>query len=103
MGSETYAEALVKKYKGKTVEILFDSEWGKRFYSEYEVNNKATLVGKIIDSDSICLNVEVEIKSSSSSHKRIVSINTWMILSVTEYIKGVSQVFAFRNQIRGKQ
>ena len=89
--SATYASALVKKYKGKKVEILFDSDWGQRLYAEVNINNKAVVIGTIIDSDAICLNVEVEVETANRKYKRIISINSWQILSVS-FLLSLKQV-----------
>ena len=98
----TYAEAVFSKYSGKKVEILFDSDWGVRMYSDFQVNNKPTIIGHIVGADGDCLDILVNIKSKQNTVEKVLSINSWAILSISEYTE-TSQVFAFTKQVLGKQ
>jgi hypothetical protein len=100
---KSYGEILAEKYTGKTVEILFDSDWGQRFYSDYSINNKPTIIGEIMGAEDNCLDLRVSIISNNITVTKIMSVNSWSILSVSEYDNSASQVLAFTNQIHGRQ
>jgi len=101
--NRTYAEVLAEKYAGRTVEILFDSDWGQRLYAEFSINNKPTVVGEIIGAEDNCLDLKVNIISQNIIVTKVMSVNAWSILSVSEYDDKTSQVLAFTHQVLGKQ
>lgn len=103
MTEDTYAEALFEKYKGKVVEILFDSNWGMQKWADFDIANKPVMVGEIVDAVASCVDVKVSIQTDTGYAHKVISVNSWSIMSVSEYDPNLSHIFAFKKQVMGKQ
>jgi len=101
--NKTYAEVLAEKCKDQDVGIIFDSDWGIRVYSEFQVNNKSIIAGEIVGAEANFLDVKIKIPSNNREYVKILSVNAWNTLPISVYDNGISQVLSLYRQALGKQ
>lgn len=102
--SEYYASFIAKKYTGKLVEIYVGDNVGTLYYSDFDVSEKAYIVGIVKGSESEAVTVEVEIVTGDgNSHKCEVDIHSWAIKGIMlKKNNGISIMNVFGNQAARK-
>jgi|SRR5690606_31883161 len=87
----TIAQAIAEKYLGKYIQIYFGETAGSTHYSDFDIEQKMYLEGKVLSAKGMVLFLECEIKTPSNSYVREVMVNCWGIIAIVEK-NGNSQI-----------
>jgi hypothetical protein len=80
----SFAENIYDLYAGKTVEIYLGEKSGSLFYSDFDVEQKVYVTGKIVGALGKLLLIECTIQTPKKVFVKEVSVNAWAITGVME-------------------
>lgn len=80
----TFAESIFKLYEGKTVEIYFSEKSGSILYSDFDVEQKVYVTGKVVGVLGNLLLLECTIDTPAQKYVKELSVNGWAITGVME-------------------
>jgi hypothetical protein len=80
----TYAESIFALYEGKTIEVYLSEKSGSIMYSDFDVEQKVYVTGKVVGVLGNLLLLECRIDTPAQNFVKEISINGWAITGVME-------------------
>lgn len=80
-----FGESIAELFDGKVVEIYLGEKSGSTYYSDYDVEQKVYVTGKVIGGKGQLLMIECEIVTPAQTYVIPMAINAWAITGVIEY------------------
>jgi hypothetical protein len=83
-----FGESLAELFAGKTVEIYLGEKSGSTYYSDYDVEQKVYVTGKILGGKGQLLLIECEVVTPAATFHIPMALNGWAITGVVEHVPG---------------
>jgi hypothetical protein len=79
-----FGDKIRELYKDKFVQLRFNDSKEINKYSDFDLERKTTLFGRVIDAEGQALVLEVQVNTPKLSFKKKVLVNVWFISSIME-------------------
>lgn len=83
-------------YAGEIIQVYFGETGGRSHYSDFDIDQKIYLEGKVLWAKGMVLALECEVKTPSSSYIKEVLINCWNIYSVMKKTNDIQITYLFQ-------
>lgn len=92
----TISQAIVEKYNGEVIQLYYGETSGSTRYSDFDIEQKLYLEGKVLWGKGMVLALECQIESANGSYKREVLVSCWNIIAVTKKTPGIQITHLFQ-------
>lgn len=97
------AQVIAEKYLGKNVQIYFGETSGYTHYSDFDIEQKTYIEGKVISAKGTVLVLECNIDTPAGDYVREVIISCWNITAIMEKAAGVQITHLFQGNNKRKR
>lgn len=92
---DTMGEIIAEKYAGEVVQVYFGETGGRYHYSDFDVDQKIYVEGKVLWARGMVLALECQVNTPTKNFTKEIIINCWNVSSVMKKDNEIQITYLF--------